>query len=149
MTNEEYYLELKRLDAEQAIEDPIESAAGLAGKTKTIEVDVPNARIRDILASNMEYSQVQLLSEERDYLNTPVTTVELAIWAINFMNSGGQTVVNSRDATAWETVVANFEALPPVSDTSMDKIRNLRTDTVPVLSRDPQPEDVIAAREQF
>jgi hypothetical protein len=149
MTNEEYYKELKRLDAEQGIADPAESAAGIATQTQTITVDVPNANIRAILASGMEYSKIVLLSEDRDYLATPLETVELAIWAVDFLNSGGTTVANSRDSSAWDTVVANFDALPVISDASMDAIRALRTEQTPVLPHNPSAEDVIAAREQF
>jgi hypothetical protein len=97
----------------------------------------------------MEYSKLVLLSEDRDYMATPLETVELAIWAVDFLNSGGTTVANSRDSSAWDKIITNFDALPVVSDASMDAIRALRTEEVPVLPHDPSAEDVVVAREQF
>jgi hypothetical protein len=126
------YQALKAADAALGIEDPAESAAALNAQTQNVTVDVPNASIRAILAATMEYSKVVLVSEERDYLATPLETVELAIWAVDFLNSGGTTVAHAKDATAWDKVVANFDALPVVSDASMDAIRALRTEAVPV-----------------
>jgi hypothetical protein len=142
------YVALKEADAALGIEDETEAAAALNAQTKTVTVDVPNTSIREVLATDMEYSKVQLLSEERDYLSTPLEMVELAIWAVNFMNSGGMTRAAGKDTTAWDKVVANFDALPPVSDASMDKIRNLRSDTVPVWQPPVTAGDVQTAREQ-
>jgi hypothetical protein len=142
------YQDVKAADAALGIEDESEAAAALNAQTKTATVDVANAAICEVLATDMEYSKVQLISEERDYLATPLETVELAIWAINFMNSGGMTRAAGKDTTAWDKVVANFDALPPVTDASMDRIRGLRNDTVPVWQPPVTAGDVQTAREQ-
>jgi hypothetical protein len=126
------YQALKEADAALGIEDPVEAANAINAQTQNVTVDVPNASVHAVLTETMEYSKLVLLSEGRDYTTTPIEDVELAIWAMDFLNNGGTTVANTKDSTAWEKVVANFDMLPVVSDQSMDAIRALRTEDVPV-----------------
>jgi hypothetical protein len=140
------YEELKAADAELGIEDPVEAAAALNAQTVTKNLNVKNADIHRILSTDMEYSQIVLLSEVRDYTETPQETVELAIWALDFLARDGHTIAEGKNTAAWDKVLAHFDALPPVSDTSMDMIRALRTDTVLVWEPPVTEHDVEYAR---
>lgn len=140
------YQELKDADAALGIEDPGEAADALNAQTESVNLNVANADIYRILSTDMEYSQIVLLSEVRDYTETPQATVELAIWALDFMSRDGVTIAEGKNATAWDKVVGYFDALPPVSDTSMDMIRALRTDTVPVWQPPVTHGDIQTAR---
>jgi hypothetical protein len=140
------YEELKAADAELGIEDPVEAAVALNAQTATKNLNVKNADIHRILSTDMEYSQIVLLSEVRDYTETPQETVELAIWALDFLARDGHTIAEGKNTAAWDKVLAHFDALPPVSDTSMDMIRALRTDTVLVWEPPVTEHDVEYAR---
>src|SRR3954466_14056245 len=140
------YEELKAADAELGIEDPVEAAAALNAQTATKNLNVKNADIYRILSTDMEHAQIVLLSEVRDYTETPQETVELALWALDFMARDGVTIAEGKNTAAWDKVVGYFDALPPVSDTSMDMIRALRTDTVPAWQPPVTEHDVEQAR---
>jgi hypothetical protein len=140
------YEELKEADAALGIEDTIEAAAALNAQTKTVNLNVKHADIYRIISTDMEYSQIVLLSEVRDYTETSQETVELAIWALDFMARDGVTIAEGKNTTAWDKVVGYFDALPPVSDTSMDMIRALRTDTVLVWEPPVTEHDIEYAR---
>src|SRR4051812_22611290 len=143
------YEALQEADAELGIEDPAEAADALNAQTKPVNLNVKNADIYRILSTDMEYSQIVLLSEVRDYTETPQQTVELAIWAVDFMSRDGVTIAEGKNTSAWDKVLAHFDALPPVTDTSMDTIRALRTDTVPVWQPPVTEHDIVAARELY
>jgi hypothetical protein len=126
------YEELKAADAELGIEDPEEAAAALNAQTKTVTRDVPNKKIRDIITQDLQYSGIVLLAEERDYTVTPQEIVATAIWALYFITIDGVTIAEGKNTARWDQVVSFFDVLPPVTDDSMQAIRALRTEVVPL-----------------
>lgn len=140
------YTALKAADAALGIEDPAEAAAALNEQTDVATVAVQATDMRAVLWPTLEYAEIVLLSQERDFAVTPRETVLQAITVRSVLDSGGTIPADAE--TQWEQVTADLRELEPISVDSMNAISALRTDTVPVWQPPVTYGDIQTAREQ-
>jgi hypothetical protein len=124
----------------------VEAAAALNAQTATKNLNVKNADIHRILSTDMEYSQIVLLSEVRDYTETPQETVELAIWALDFLSRDGTLSRRARTRRLGIRSSAISMRSRPYRMRAWTCIRALRTDTVLVWEPPVTEHDVEYAR---
>lgn len=124
------YIALKEADAALGIEDPAESAAELNKQTQIVTAAVSTNEMRNILWPPLEYAEIVLLSQERDFTTTTRDTVKLAITARSILDSNS--IYDADDVAEWEQIKADLQDLGVVSTASIDSIGALRQATVPV-----------------
>lgn len=140
------YLAVKEADAALGIEDPADAAAALNAQTETVTVAVQTNDMREVLWPPLEYAELVLLSQERDFDVTPRDTVKQAITARSVLDSGGS--IAADDATQWDQVTADLRELGVVSTASTDALAALRTAAAPVWQPALTSGDIQTAREQ-
>lgn len=144
-----YYQELKRLDAEQGIDDPAASAAALAGATVTL-TDQPFKwkDAKDAARRNGDWPKIVVRSRQVPVV-PPETDIDDAILAAVDVVESADTDMIDPLSDVWLEDTAALRAVGDISDATATTLSELDTVTMPALSRDPTPEDVVAAREQF
>lgn len=140
------YLAVKEADAALGIDDPAEAADALNQQTQTVTVAVATSDMREVLWPPLEYAEIVLISQERDFATTPRETVLQAITARSVLDSGS--TIAADDVTQWDEVTADLRELGVVSTASTDAIASLRTATVPVWQPPLDAGTIQTAREQ-
>lgn len=148
MTNEEFYAELKRLDAENGIADPAESATAANAASTTLEDQAFKwGDAKDTARRNGDWPKVVVRSRQVPTIPAGSQEDNAILAAVDVVESRDADLIDPASAV-WQADVAALTAVGDISGPTATALSTLTTVEVPVLDRVATADDVLFARGQ-